>query len=90
MKTKFIILIIIGLIISGSVAYVFYLMYDCMNPPSWMKGGHYSFHRCWGLFLNGYLPDYPDYPPPRVLVSENPLAMDTSERRIVTPTPFKP
>ncbi len=40
MKTKLIIPIIIGLIISGSMTYVFYLMYDCMNPSSWMKGGH--------------------------------------------------
>jgi len=97
MKTKFITLIIIGIIISGSMGYVSYLMYDCMNPPSGMKGPHYSFERCWGLFLNGYLPDYQHYPPPcagciknttTVLESERPLERDIRERRIVTPHPF--
>ncbi len=60
MKTRLIVLIISGVIISGSFAFVYAQMYDCLNPPMWMKGPRSSFDHCWGLFLNGYLPDYTD------------------------------
>ena len=60
MKTRLISLIIIGVVLFGSFSFVYALMYDCLNPPMWMKGPPTGFDRCWKLFLNGYLPDYSD------------------------------
>ena len=35
-------------------------MYDCLNPPLWMKIPRFGFEHCWELFLNGHLPDWSD------------------------------
>ena len=58
MKTHFIVAIIIGVIILGSGTYVYSQMYDCLNPPLWMKIPRFGFERCFELFLNGNLPDW--------------------------------
>ena len=60
MKTRFIAVIIIGIIVSGTTVYLYDQMYDCLNPPMWMKTPRFGFDRCWELFLNGYLPDWSD------------------------------
>ena len=60
MKTRFIALIVIGVVLFGSFSFVYALMYDCPNPPMWIKGAPSGFDYCWGLFVNGYLPDYSD------------------------------
>jgi len=58
LKTGLIALIIIGVVIFGSFLFVYALLYDCLYPPMWIKGAPSSFDYCWGLFVNGYLPDY--------------------------------
>ena len=62
MKTRLLIIIVIaiGMIISGIAVYLFDQMYDCLNPPLWMKTHRFGFDRCWELFLNGHLPDWSD------------------------------
>ena len=60
MKTRLLIVIGIGVVASGSITYLYAQMYDCLNPPIWMKGPPTGFDRCWKLFLNGHLPDYSD------------------------------
>ena len=59
-NTRLIALIVIGVVFFGSLSFVYALMYDCLNPPMWMKGPPTGFDRCWKLFVNGYLPDYSD------------------------------
>ena len=61
MKTKFLASIIIGVIIFGSFSFVYGIMYDCLNPPMRMKIPKSDFRYCFGLLLNGHLPDYPNY-----------------------------
>jgi len=58
MKTSFIIAIIIGVVILGSALYVYSQMYDCLNPPIWMKIPYFGFEKCFQLFINGNLPDW--------------------------------
>ena len=58
MKTKFIVLIVVGIIISSGVAYIYDQMYDCLNPPSWMKIPYFGLEKCFQLFFNGNLPDW--------------------------------
>ena len=58
MKTKFIVTIIIGVIILGSTTYVYSQMYDCLNPPPWMKIPYFGFEKCFQFFINGNLPDW--------------------------------
>ena len=60
MKTRLVAVIIIVVIISGIVVYLFDQMYDCLYPPMWMKTPRFGFDRCWELFLNGHLPDWSD------------------------------
>lgn len=60
MKIRFVALIIIGVVFFGGFSFVYALMYDCLNPPLWMKGPPSSLNRCWGLFVTGNLPDYSD------------------------------
>lgn len=60
MNTRLIALIIIGVVLFGSFSFVYAMMYDCLNPPLWMKGAPSSLNRCWGLFVTGNLPDYSD------------------------------
>ncbi len=59
MKTRLIVLIIIGIIISGSFSFVYAQMYDCLNPPTWIKYPKSDIRYCLGLLANGSLPDYP-------------------------------
>ena len=58
MKTKLIALMISGVVVFGSFSFVYALMYDCLNPPMWMKIPRFDLRYCWGLFLNGHLPDW--------------------------------
>ena len=60
MKTRLIASIIIGVVLFGIFSFVYAMMYDCFYPPIWIKGAPSSFDYCWGLFVNGYLPDYSD------------------------------
>ena len=62
MKTRLLIITTIatGIIISGIAAYLFDQMYDCLNPPVWMKTPRSGLDHCWELFLNGHLPDWSD------------------------------
>jgi hypothetical protein len=56
------VLIIIGIIIAvailGSVTYVYAQMYDCLNPPPWMKIPYFGFEKCFQFLINGNLPDW--------------------------------
>jgi len=61
MKTKLIALIIIGVVIFGSFSFVYALMYDCLNPPAWIKFPKSDIRYCLGLLTNGFLPDYPTW-----------------------------
>lgn len=59
MKTKFIMVIIAGVIISGTATYLFDQMYDCLNPPMWMKIPRvYGIDDCLQMYYDGTLPDY--------------------------------
>ena len=59
MKTiLLIILAIVGAIIVGSVTYVYSQMYDCLNPPLWMKIPRFGLEYCFELFLSGNLPEW--------------------------------
>ena len=58
MKSVYLIPIIITAIILGSLTFVYSQMYDCLNPPLWMKVPHFGFERCFELFLTGNLPDW--------------------------------
>lgn len=61
MKTSLIVGIISGILLFGSLSFVYALMFDCLNPPVWMKIPKSDFGYCWGLFVNNRLPDYPNY-----------------------------
>ena len=59
MKTRLLIgAIVIAVIILGSTTYVYSQMYDCLNPPPWMKIPYFGFEKCFQLFMNGNLPDW--------------------------------
>ena len=59
MKTRLLIIsAIAGAIILGSGTYVYSQMYDCLNPPPWMKVPFFGFEKCFQLFINGNLPDW--------------------------------
>jgi len=61
MKTRLIALIIIGVVLFGSFSFVYALMYDCLNPPAWIKMPKSDFRYCLGLLVNGHLPDFPTW-----------------------------
>jgi len=61
MKTKLIALIIIGVVLFGSFSFVYALMYDCLNPPAWIKMPKSDIRYCLGLLANGHLPDFPTW-----------------------------
>ncbi len=59
MRTKLIALIIIGVIISAGVGYLYDQMYDCFFPPMWMKiPRSYSLGDCLQMYADGTLPDW--------------------------------
>jgi len=59
MKTKLLITIIIGLVISSGFAFIYNEMSDCLNPPGWLKMPRtFSFSDCLEQFANGNLPHY--------------------------------
>lgn len=59
MKTKLLITIIIGLIISSGFAFIYNEMFDCLNPPGWLKMPRtFGFFDCLEQFANGNLPHY--------------------------------
>ena len=58
MKTRFVIVIIIGVIIFGTTTYLYDQMYDCLNPPMWMKIPFFGLDRCLQMYANGTLPDW--------------------------------
>ena len=58
MKTKFLVLIAAVIIISSSFVYLHDQMYDCLNPPLWMKIPYFGLEKCFQLLFNGNLPDW--------------------------------
>jgi len=61
MKTRLTALIISGVVLFGSFSFVYALMYDCLNPPAWIKMPKSDIRYCLGLLANGHLPDYPTW-----------------------------
>ena len=59
MKTKIIAIVIAGIIFSSIFAYLYDQMYDCLNPPMWIKHPrHYGLEDCLQMYFDGTLPDY--------------------------------
>lgn len=59
MKTKIIIAIAMGVIISTVSGYLYNQMYDCLFPPTWMNLPHsYGLSDCMKMYSEGTLPDY--------------------------------
>jgi hypothetical protein len=59
MKTKLLITITIGLVISSGFAFIYDEMSDCLNPPVWLKIPRpVNFSDCLEQFANGNLPHY--------------------------------
>jgi len=59
MSSKIIVAIIIGVIISSSVWYLYDQMYDCLYPPMWFKTPRQSnLGDCLQMYADGTLPDY--------------------------------
>jgi len=59
MKTKIIAAIIIGVIVSAGVGYLYDQMYDCLFPPTWFKiPRSYSLVDCLQMYADGTLPDF--------------------------------
>ena len=59
MKTRLVVVIIIGIIISGGFAFVYAQMYDCLHPPPWLKiPRSYSLADCLQRYADGTLPHY--------------------------------
>jgi len=83
MKTKLIALIIIGVVLFGSFSFVYALMYDCLNPPTWMKMPKSDIRYCLGLLANGHLPDYPTW-------EEYLASKETRPEPVRTPPPEPP
>ena len=46
------------MVVFGSTAYVYAQIYDCLNPPLWIKGPNFSFEYCFGLLLDGNITKY--------------------------------
>jgi len=61
MKTRLIASIIIGVVLFGSFSFVYALMYDCLNPPTWMKTPKFDIRFCLELLATGNLPDHPTW-----------------------------
>ena len=58
MKTRFIAVIIIGVIISAGAGYLYDQMYDCLFPPTWMKiPRSYGFGDCLQMYAGGAMAD---------------------------------
>jgi hypothetical protein len=59
MKTRFIVLIAAGIIISSGFVHLYDQMYDCLFPPRWMKIPRvYGIDDCLQMYYDGTLPDY--------------------------------
>lgn len=59
MKTRLIAVILIGVIISASVGYLYDQMYDCLFPPMWLKFPRsYNVVDCLKMYSDGTLPDW--------------------------------
>ena len=59
MKARTAAIIIAGIVISSAFAYLYDQMYDCLNPPLWMKHPrHYGLGDCLKMYYDGTLPDY--------------------------------
>ena len=60
MKTKLLTVgIIAAVVVSSIFVYLYDQMYDCLNPPIWMKHSrHYELDDCLRMYLDGTLPDY--------------------------------
>ena len=59
MRTRFFTIIMIGIIIASGSAYLYDQMYDCLNPPMWIKHPrHYGLDDCLQMYYNRTLPDY--------------------------------
>ena len=59
MKTRIIAIIIAGIVISSVFVYLHDQMYDCLNPPMWIKHPmHYGLDDCLQMYYQGMLPDY--------------------------------
>ena len=60
LKTRILIIgIIAAIIVSSTFVYLYDQMYDCLNPPVWIKHPrHYGLDDCLRMYLDGTLPDY--------------------------------
>lgn len=56
MKTRILIIILTGVIISGTMTCLYSQMHECLYPSIGVKRIPYDFSTCWELFVNGYLP----------------------------------
>lgn len=59
MKTKFFAIILIGIVVASGSAYLYEQMYDCLNPPEWLKFPRsYGADDCMKMYYDGTLPDW--------------------------------
>ena len=59
MKTRPIAIVITIIVISSLFVYLYDQMYDCLNPPMWMKHPrHYGLGDCLQMYYDRTLPDY--------------------------------
>ncbi|MCV0409654.1 hypothetical protein [Nitrosopumilus sp.] len=59
MKTRLLtILLITGLAFLSGFVSVYAVMYECTNPPLWVKHPRSGFAYCFGLLLDGHIIDY--------------------------------
>ena len=59
-KIRFLIIIVmVGIVVSGSTVYLYDQMYDCLNHPLWIKHPrNYGIDDCLQMYYDGTLPDY--------------------------------
>lgn len=59
MNTRIVAIVIAAIVISSIFVYLYDQMYDCLNPPLWMKHPrHYGLDDCLRMYYEGTLPDY--------------------------------
>ena len=60
MKTRIIAVILFGIIVFGVSAYVHDQMYDCLNPPMWIKipSRYHGMENCLQMYADDTLPDW--------------------------------
>lgn len=59
MKTRYLVAIILGIVISGGFVFVYAQMYDCLHPPIWVKIPRtHGLGDCLQMYADGTLPHY--------------------------------